>query len=74
MKKERKDMELLNRILTNLPILKQLNGNKTVIGLMSLLVYLVEMKAPGLSSTLIEILGWLGVTLLPIGLVHKAIK
>lgn len=67
-------MELLNKLLSNMPILKSLNGNKTVIGALSLIVWIVVNKYPAMEPVLMQLLGWLGVTLLPIGLAHKAIK
>lgn len=67
-------MELLNRILSNIPVLKQLNGNKSAIGILSLVVYCVGLWAPQHLEMIMQILGWLGITLTPIGLIHKAIK
>lgn len=67
-------LTLINRLLTVLPIIKSLNGNKTVIGIISLLVYMVGQYYPDYASYMVQIAGWLGITLLPIGVAHKVVK
>jgi hypothetical protein len=61
---------LLLALLNKIP----LNGNKTALGVFSIIVYAVIVFLPQYKDLVLEAIGWLGFVLTPVGLVHKAAK
>ena len=67
------------------PVGNWLNGKKTILGLLSLLVYGLIYIAPivfpecgsicpSVGNGIVEAMGWLGVILTPVGVIHRGVK